>query len=590
MIPDYLTYEYIRDNNICGSLPYEPAIRAALDSGNVQFMNNGASSYAQCLFGAACYPCANSTHLQQNQTVMYATLAFGTCSVYRVEPQTTVYADLFINITTAGTLSQFMYLGSAQSSTTMGTMKLSRLSPTMRASIVLNTPDGLASQTADYIITCDGNQNSTLPAGVLGPFNKIFNRSGVVPSFQWADEIYPFLFSNETMNGGWIALSAADFENSFEQTTQDVFPCGKSQISPVSYGPTYAFYTSQSMVDEACAVDETSGAFNGTNAAIAQGRCVPGYFDSYGKTVCQRFSRMQNYSDTFIFAGYPQNYPPSEDLPQSYNIRNPQFFLFLQDDDEDNEATDIDGSGQLLLMQTAPSITDQIMVKGSVLIDVSTDSVPYVDNSSVSIRYAVPPQRGVLCRYENGVGRGYIQQTVCQLGGAFPLSSVLSIFNCDDDIVFLANETETGWSFDETGRIATYDEYVFTGPTDSCFNTSFIAFYVPNASLIFAGSNFTLFEPCDLKIVSKPTSDADDVNIVTMGTMACAAAPFGNRATSSTGNNPPIFGLWDFVLVIAVVIVVGILFVIIVVLAVVLTKKGKTVPQIQSESQPLYSK
>lgn len=576
MVPPYLNYDFIRSSGVCGLDPYEPVITAALSSGNVQFVNNGGGSYAQCLSGAACYPCANSSNpYQQNSTVMYATLAFGQCRVFRVEPQTTIYADLFVNVTTAGTLHQYMYVGGMESSSLQNVMKLSRLAPTMRASLLLNTPNGIASQTADYIIVCDGANNSTAPAGVMGPFNRVFNLSGYVPSFQWNDIVRPFLLSNDTMNGGFVALSAADFENSFEQTTQDVFPCGKSQISPVSFGPTYAFYTSQSLVDQACAVNDLYSSTDGSNASVASGRCVPGYFDSYGKTVCQRFTRMQNYSDAYLAAGMPLDFPPSEDLMYSYNVRNPQFTLFLQDDDEDNEATDTDGNGQMFLMQTAPSITDQLMVSASVLLDISTDSVPYVTPSSIVIRYAVAPQAGVLCRYNQQLGRGYIQQTVCQLGGAFPLEATLKIFSCDPDIRFLTNETQAGWSFSGDDRTATYDSYVYSDPTDNCFTTSFIAFYVPNSSTTLSSANRLLFSPCTLEVNARPTSDVDDVNVKVSGTMACALGEFRNR---TQGYSPPdnSLSVWQMLLIVLLLALVLIFIVAFSVLIAVFVEKGKT--------------
>lgn len=552
MPPDFLNYDYIDASGLCGSDAYQPMINSALDPANMASQNNGAGAYTQCLYGAACYPCANSTDpLQQNNTIMYATLAFGQCSVFRVSSVTQMFADLFINVTINGTVSQLMYVGGMYGDSLQNTMKLSKISPTMRASILLTVPDGIASQTADYIITCDGsNPNSTQTPGVMGPFNLAFNTPGYVPDPQWSNEIYPFPFSNQTMNGGWIAVSTSDMETSFAQTTQDPFPCGKSQIDPTAFGPTYAFYSSQSMVDEACAVDEFLGA-NSTNSSLRQGRCVPGYWPEYGLTVCQRFARMRNYSQTFIDAGYPSNYPPSPDLPQGNNIRNFQFFLFQYDDDEDNDVTDTDGTGTLFLMQTAPSITDSIMMKGSITLDISTDSVPYFSEGVIQVVIETPPSPGVLCRFDRNVSRGYLQQTVCQLTDNFPSTVQLTVYDCTNGIVFLANESDVGWSFSNDTLSATFDPYVAVDQDTACFTTSFLVFDVPNVNVIAGTSNYFLLPgSCKLKVVATVEEDSQPTSFQTFGSATCAV---GIINPTRIQNAPPVdnsLTVWQMLLIV----------------------------------------
>ncbi|MBS1583960.1 MAG: hypothetical protein JSS82_00220 [Bacteroidetes bacterium] len=523
MVPDYLNYEYLTATNLCGNDAYQPMIDEALLGSSVSAANNGASSYIQCLNGAACYPCpaANST-LRQNNTVMYSTLAFGQCSVYRVSSITQVYVDLLVNVT-IGSVSRFMYVGGMYDTSRQNVMKLSRLSPTLRASILITIPDGFASQTADYIITCDGhNPNSTQPAGVMGPVNLAFNTSGYVPNPQWSDFIHPIPFSNQTMNGGWISMSSSEFETSFSQTTQDLFPCGKSQISPVAYGPTYSFYTSQSMVDQACAVNESIYT-DGANSSLAQGRCVPGYWPEYGLTVCQRFARMTNYSQTFINLGYPVDYPPSEDLPQGNNIRNFQFFLFQHDDDDNFEETDTDGAGTLYLMQTAPSITDQVMMQAHIVVDISTDVVPYTVEGAIQVAFGAPPAENNLCRFNQNISRGFLQQSVCILTDLFPSSVQLTVYDCNNGVRFLPNETEPGWTFSSNDTVASFETYVALDASTACFNTTFLTFYVDDAATIAETRPFVLL-PGDCKISARAlgTDQEEDVEFYTYGSITCS--------------------------------------------------------------------
>lgn len=568
-VPGYITSSYMANCGACGENPYLPLMRRAIveESLNINSMNG-----ASCGAAAMCYSCNSTNSTLLTQRTVYQAFAFGgPCSVYRVQPTPQLYIDAFVNVSilngsvSNGVLVSGVYdQGQAQ-------VALSLRSPTLRASLrVTVDPSKIdVRQENGYIIICDDPtaSNSTRPPGVLGPFNWLYNTSGYVPSFRWNQLVQPPALrlgqGRQKLRGSWIYLTAAEYEARFQKSIEDTAQCGLTQIiAPESPLGTDVFYTNVSAIPLACAaLPYNASAVSNVNffeqVHPGEGACVPGMDPRFNvdpgkkyatnQTVCQMMNQMDKFAELWDLTA-PTNRASlgaAPFLPDQYDLNHPQYYL--------SQLTDLQyqqQNSQLVLMYTPPNLGRGVLATYDLIVDVSTDLVPYVTEDTV---YVVLNSGGAagsktMCRYWMPDSTGYYGFEICQFGSVEQIVVDATVSNCDVNITFLrefelSHQAGLQWIVSEDQRSATYKNLALlksnTGADEtpySCAHSSTLLFNLTEGGLRKLGNtNGALLDSCLLTL--NMTVLMVDGNYTTMTqkfTQGCAAnnarasAPWSN--------------------------------------------------------------
>lgn len=453
-LPPFIDSAFMSASGVCGANPYLPLLeRAIVLDPDFQLLNG-----ASCASCALCYPCNATGELPpaSQQRVVYQTYAFGpSCAVYQVQPDPTLYVDVFINVTVNDIVSNGVYVAGVFDNGQQQTA-LSLRSPTIRGTVSIQAQQDQVQvrQLTGYIVVCPDPTvvNNTRPPGVLGNFNWLYNTSGYLPTFEINRNTYPGLANDssvQSMNGAWFYLTADEFENRFQQGVQQPLACGLSQVvAPDSVTPPVgALYRNAAAVNASCAAP----AYNASNTSTAnstldflsqvplwQGACVPGtdprFAQGSEQTVCQIVAAQQAYADRW--AAQPSlrnNLTQVPYMPPDTSMYNSAYFLALLDQNQ----MPAQQNPPPVLMYTPPNFGRGITAAFRVKADISTDLVPYWQNDTSFVVVNVGASGTTQCVVSLVQRAGQYAVQVCQLGNVSITQVNISISDCPSSMVLL---------------------------------------------------------------------------------------------------------------------------------------------------------
>lgn len=604
-IPEYVTDDYLASCGVCGDNPYLP-----LMTRNVAFGSNDANANNNCGTAALCYPCNSTNSTQLERRTAYQTFAFGQCAVYRIEPQSRLFIDAFVNASILNHTVANSVLVSGAYDQGQAQMSLSMRSPTMRGSLRIDADDATLQARpplSGYIISCPDSTatNSTRPqGGVLGPFNWLYNTSGYVPSFRWNQLVQPPAplssgLGRQRLQGAWFYLTPDEYAERFQPTDQPVDQCAKSHLvnEAKSLTGTNVLYSNDSALPVACAAPPYNWSAPSTGNYYeqvhpGQGACVPGMDPRYNVepgrtyatnwTVCQMLGQMDLYSQVWGAATpdvrKTMDAPPF--LPPQYDMNHPQFYLMQLNDLQYQQA-----QSQLVLMYTPPRVGQGVVATYDLTVDISTAFVPYVTEDLLFVVMNNPgPNSQTLCRYWMPTQHGYYSFEVCQLGKIKTAVLNVTVSGCDPGMRFLEEHNSThrkglDWVVSEDQRSATYNNLaLFKDPSSTdagpygCAQSSTLLFNLTDAALSELGNtNGALLESCQVTLDMQVTLEGGNVTTLTQHiNQSCAAVNSSNVKWNSYNTSPDKLIAWQLwggvllggaiVVVLTTVIVVGLVY------------------------------